>query len=111
MVLGPAVDGGYYLVGLREPMPHLFTMMEWSGPEVLNHTMERLRLCGDDFRLLPERADVDTFGDLKALAARLASGESAAPHTRGAIHELIVEDLLRIPGGDGLTLRTGGRTE
>jgi rSAM/selenodomain-associated transferase 1 len=110
-VLGPAMDGGYYLIGLREPMPHLFTMMEWSGPEVLKRTMERLRLRGDDFKLLPERADVDTFGDLKALAARLAAGESRAPHTRAAIDELIVEGLLRIPIGDGLIPKTIGRTE
>ncbi|MBI2384646.1 MAG: TIGR04282 family arsenosugar biosynthesis glycosyltransferase [Elusimicrobia bacterium] len=108
-VLGPAEDGGYYLIGLRAPMPRLFAKMEWSGPDVLNRTLERLR--GESFRLLSVRSDVDTFGDLKALARRLFSGESAAPHSRAAIQDLIIEDLLRMPVGDGVDPWTGERNE
>ncbi len=89
VVIGPARDGGYYLVGLRAPMPHLFTMMEWSRPDVLERTLERLRLRGDGYGLLPERSDIDNFDDLKALASRLAAGKTRAPHSRKAIHELI----------------------
>ena len=101
-VLGPAEDGGYYLVGLRAPMPHLFKKMEWSEHDVLKNTLDRLRLHGDKFWLMPVRFDVDTFGDLKALAHRLSGQESIAPHSRAAIHDLIVEDLFRMPVGDGL---------
>jgi rSAM/selenodomain-associated transferase 1 len=99
-VLGPAEDGGYYLVGLRAPMPHLFTKMTWSDSGVLERTLERLSLRGDSFALLPPRADVDTFDDLKALASRLTAGSAAAPHSREALHQLILKDLLRPPAGD-----------
>lgn len=108
-VLGPAEDGGYYLIGLRAPMPHLFTKMEWSGPEVLKRTIERLHLRGGSFHLLPMRSDVDTFGDLRSLARRLAVNPSSAPHSREAITLLIAEDLLRMPVGDGINPWTGER--
>lgn len=108
-VLGPAEDGGYYLIGLRAPMPHLFTKMDWSESAVLKRTLERLRLRGESFQLMPVRSDVDTFGDLKALARRLSTGESVAHHSRDAIQNLIVEDLLRLPVGDGINPWTGGR--
>lgn len=102
-VLGPAEDGGYYLIGLRAPMPHLFTKMDWSESTVLKRTLERLRLRGESFRLMPVQSDVDTFGDLKSLARRLAENKAAAPHSREAIYGLIVDDLLRMPvwGGPG----------
>ncbi len=108
VVLGPAEDGGYYLIGLRAPMPHLFTKMEWSGPEVLKRTLDRLRLRGASFRLLPVRSDVDTYGDFKALARRLYRGESSAPHSRAAIQELLIEDLFQMPVGEGVNPWTGG---
>lgn len=100
-VLGPAEDGGYYLVGLRAPMPHLFLKMGWSGPEVLKHTIERLRLRGDSHSLLTVRRDVDTFEDLKSLFRRLNAGEASAPHALEAIKSLSIEDLLKMPIGDG----------
>ncbi len=102
-VLGPAEDGGYYLIGLRAPMPHLFTKMDWSESTVLKRTLERLRLRGETFRLMPMHSDVDTFGDLKSLARRLAENKAAAPHSREAIYGLIVDDLFRMPvwGGSG----------
>lgn len=108
-VLGPAEDGGYYLVGLREPMPHLFTKMEWSGPEVLERTLDHVRLRDESFRLLPVRSDVDTFDDFKALARRLCSGESVAPHSFAAILDLIDEGLFKMPVGEGVDPWTGGR--
>lgn len=98
-VLGPAEDGGYYLIGLRVPMPHLFTKMDWSESTVLKHTLERLRLRGENFRLMPRHSDVDTFGDLKSLARRLAENKTSAPHSREALYGLIVDDLLRMPVG------------
>lgn len=107
-VLGPAYDGGYYLVGLHSPMPHLFTKMEWSRPEVLNRTLERLRLRGESYSLLPPRRDVDTLEDLKALWRRLCCGEGVAPHSRAAIQDLIIEDLFLMPVGEGVNPWTGG---
>lgn len=104
VVLGPAEDGGYYLIGLRAPMPHLFTNMEWSAPEVLMRTIERLSRRGEAFALLPVRADVDTFGDLQALARRLSAGSIAAPNSRETLHQMILEERLRPPAERSLGL-------
>ncbi len=97
-VLGPAEDGGYYLIGLREPRPRLFSKMEWSGAGVLKGTLERLRQGGVSCRRLPTRADVDTFGDLAALARRLAKQPGAAPHSRRALRDPMLAGLLPLPG-------------
>ena len=66
VVLGPASDGGYYLLGLREPMPFLFTDMAWSTPQVLPETLRRLAARGIGPAILPELADIDTPEDLAA---------------------------------------------
>jgi rSAM/selenodomain-associated transferase 1 len=46
VVLGPAADGGYYQVGSRRAPPPIFDRVDWSTPEVLGQTMERLRDTG-----------------------------------------------------------------
>ncbi len=66
VVLGPANDGGYYLVGLAEPMPFLFEAMEWSTPQVLPQTLARLAERRIGPAILPELADIDTAEDLAA---------------------------------------------
>ena len=93
-VVGPANDGGYYLIGLRRPMPHLFIEMEWSGSKVLQSTLERLRLRGMHFERLPLRSDVDTFEDLKALEQRLSETEGRALLSREAIRGLRAQGLF-----------------
>ena len=72
VVLGPAMDGGYYLIGLREPMPELFERVDWSGERVLRQTMERM---GDARRLalLPPWYDVDRRVDWEMLVGHLAA--------------------------------------
>lgn len=64
VVLGPANDGGYYLIGYREPVPFLFEDMEWSTPKVLPETLARLAARGHGPAILPELADIDTAEDL-----------------------------------------------
>ena len=64
VVLGPANDGGYYLIGFSEPVPFLFENMEWSTPRVLPETLTRLAERGFGPAILPELADVDTAEDL-----------------------------------------------
>lgn len=64
VVLGPARDGGYYLLGLRREVPELFTAIPWSTGEVLARTRERLREVGIEPALLEELADVDEAEDL-----------------------------------------------
>ncbi len=88
LVLGPADDGGYYLVGLTRPCPELFRSMAWSTAEVLDQTIGRAERLGLSLELLPSRRDVDTPDDLEALRARLRSNSQAALYTRQALAEL-----------------------
>lgn len=71
VVLGPARDGGYYLIGLSRPAPGLFRNVPWSTPEVLGKTLERAEALGLTIALLRELPDVDTLGDLIDLRSRL----------------------------------------
>jgi rSAM/selenodomain-associated transferase 1 len=65
-VIGPALDGGYYLLGLREPPPAIFHEVPWSTGEVAAVTVARLRSEGIEPALLAPLADVDTVDDLPA---------------------------------------------
>ena len=63
-VIGPAEDGGYYLLGLRTPMPFLFEAMPWGTDQVFTITAERLADRGIVPALLPTLADLDRPEDL-----------------------------------------------
>ena len=65
-ILGPARDGGYYLIALRREAVHrrLFDGLAWSTPSVLLETLSRCRELGLDAALLPEEEDLDTLDDL-----------------------------------------------
>lgn len=58
-VLGPALDGGYWMIGLTRPESSLFQEMPWSTPQVLDVTRNRLRSAGVSFQELRELEDVD----------------------------------------------------
>lgn len=62
VVIGPASDGGYYLLGLNKPTPRLFENISWSTNQVLNQT--KALLDPETLALLPEHNDIDTFDDL-----------------------------------------------
>lgn len=59
VVLGPARDGGYYLIGLKRSCARLFTGIAWSTPTVLTQTRARIRATGLTVTELPELEDVD----------------------------------------------------
>lgn len=63
-VIGPARDGGYYLLGLRRLIGGVFGGIPWSTPAVLAATLERFRAAGVEPVMLQELADVDTVDDL-----------------------------------------------
>lgn len=69
-VLGPATDGGYWLIGLRAPRPELFADVPWSTNNVLRETLARCRATGLKTLLLRELADVDTEADWRRFLAR-----------------------------------------
>ena len=71
LVLGPSLDGGYYLVGLRRPAPSLFEAMPWSTERVFELSMRRAESSGMTTTTLPCLGDIDTVGDLPALYSEL----------------------------------------
>ena len=76
MVLGPASDGGYYLVGLKYPHRHLFAQIEWGTETVFSRTRERAAEIGLATMLLPEWYDVDDFETLGWLRDELAGNST-----------------------------------
>lgn len=63
VVLGPAMDGGYYLLGMKKTHAHLFTKMPWSTEKVLPETRQRLKDAGLRWDELPVLADIDKAED------------------------------------------------
>jgi len=68
LVLGPALDGGYYLIGLKRMTPELFTDIPWSTDHVLKLTQEKAATLGLKTALLKPWRDVDTLADLQAIS-------------------------------------------
>jgi uncharacterized protein len=64
-VVGPARDGGFYLIGLNRFIPELFQGRQWSTSIVLIETVEILHRLAVHYELLTELSDIDTFEDLK----------------------------------------------
>jgi len=58
-VIGPAKDGGYYLLGMRQFTPSVFENIEWSTDTVLPDTIRAITKTGASYHLLPELSDVD----------------------------------------------------
>lgn len=67
VVLGPTLDGGYYLIGVKEPQPRILRDVEMSTPYVLRDTLELASEAGVTVSLLPEWYDVDTVEELHRL--------------------------------------------
>jgi rSAM/selenodomain-associated transferase 1 len=63
VVLGPASDGGYYLIGVRHILPELFTGIAWGSDSVFRTTVEICRQLGFRYALLPKESDVDDLAD------------------------------------------------
>jgi len=75
VVIQPASDGGYVLIGLARPQPALFDSIDWGGPRVLAQTRDRIAALGLRCALRPTLDDLDTPADLqRAVAAGLLPG-------------------------------------
>jgi rSAM/selenodomain-associated transferase 1 len=66
LVLGPATDGGYYLIAAHTCHPELFRGVEWSTNTVLAHTKEKAKALGLAVKELEPLSDIDTWEDLRA---------------------------------------------
>ncbi|MEP6871694.1 MAG: TIGR04282 family arsenosugar biosynthesis glycosyltransferase [Anaerolineaceae bacterium] len=89
-VLGPATDGGFYLLGLRAPIEDIFDGVEWSTDTVFERTAGNIAAAGQSCAVLQEWQDVDDAESLSCLATRLARVGSA-PATRAILESLAVE--------------------
>lgn len=90
--LGPATDGGYYLVGLRAPAPGVFAGVSWGGETVLRETVDNIRNSGLSLHVLPVWYDVDTESSLRQLetmmAARAIEGRDRLVETEKALNQI-----------------------
>jgi uncharacterized protein len=74
IVLGPSIDGGYYLLGLKQPHRRLFDDIAWSTEQVARQTLERAAELGLETVMLPPWCDVDDADALQTLARETLAG-------------------------------------
>ena len=72
LVLGPAEDGGYWLIGLHAQRPALFENISWSSSAVFEQTIARANAANLSIHLLRKLNDIDTIDDLRSFEARFA---------------------------------------
>lgn len=65
VVIGPAKDGGYYLLGSRFYIPEVFELSGWSTAHVFQETLNKVE--GKKIHVLPEKNDIDTIEDLEGI--------------------------------------------
>ena len=109
-VIGPAEDGGYYVLGLKAAHRRLFEDIDWSTEHVFGQTLERAAEIGLPVEVLPAWYDVDDLAGLRRLhrdlfepgvaAGRLAP--NAAAHTRGLLLRMLESSGLGQRLGEGL---------
>lgn len=92
VVLGPAFDGGYYLIGLRRAIASLFEDISWGTDTVFSDTLARIERDGLDLSVLPPWYDVDSPSSLSLLKsmmrARKLVGGDRLYHTEQVLHRL-----------------------
>ncbi|PZV80270.1 hypothetical protein CLV31_11235 [Algoriphagus aquaeductus] len=70
VVIGPAIDGGYYLLGMRKFCPELFDQIAWSTDQVLAQTIEVAQKHQLSVSFLPEFYDIDTIDELNKFVSQ-----------------------------------------
>ncbi len=90
IVLGPTVDGGYYLIGLRAPVPELFEHIPWSTDKVLSLTREKTQALDLSVKILPRLRDLDTVEDLQVFIqeSKNPKNQVFSGRTRNVLQEL-----------------------
>ena len=89
-VIGPSVDGGYYLIGFRDRafFPHIFEGMEWGTETVFRKTLSMLKAHKKRTYILPAWNDVDTVEDLEQLIQRSKGSDFLGSRTMSYLSEL-----------------------
>ncbi|MDD5712177.1 MAG: TIGR04282 family arsenosugar biosynthesis glycosyltransferase [Smithellaceae bacterium] len=88
-VIGPAYDGGYYLIGFRRErfLPTVFSGIPWGEKEVFGLSLERIKNAGLKVCIAPFWRDIDTIEDLRALKRESAAARSC-PRTAALLADL-----------------------
>lgn len=89
-VIGPARDGGYYLLGMRTLHTGVFRNKQWSTETVFSRTMEDLRIAGLNTFRLPELRDIDTIEDYRDLKKTLAVDQPEAVPASHPVISIII---------------------
>ncbi len=86
-VIGPARDGGYYLIGFQQAFfpPQAFDNIPWGTQHVLNETLSVFKRAKQDIHILPSWQDTDDYSDLLALHKRIINEGTVAHHTATAL--------------------------
>jgi len=92
VVLGPAADGGYYLVGALPPVPGIFSGIPWGTARVMQATLAALDLASVRVSILPRFEDIDLPSDLERLAA------AAPPRPGPGERTIAFVEALRLAG-------------
>ena len=103
IVLGPAQDGGYYLLALKTKHARLFEDISWSTEHVARQTLARAAELHLAVHMLPQWYDVDDSESLKLLTSELFDGYAFAPgltsyparHTRSMLLALVERSNLQ----------------
>jgi glycosyltransferase A (GT-A) superfamily protein (DUF2064 family) len=93
--LGPARDGGYYLVGAAGFVPDIFRLdSAWGTDAVLSETQSRLGNIGRSFEMLPPWNDIDVYEDLIAMDERLRKATGGSEQDRPVATERVLRRIL-----------------
>jgi hypothetical protein len=110
VVLGPAADGGYYLIGLKQFHRRLFEEIDWSTERVFRQTLARAGEIGVTVAPLPEWYDVDDEAMLAMLAREIGPCRSGAgPYLNGFRAPSTTAFLQKLAAGNGGMERLFGR--
>ena len=95
VVLGPTHDGGYYLIGMKQPQPKLLLEVQMSTTHVLSDTLALAEANGLTVSLLPSWYDVDTIDELRQLEGEMAnlSVNGSAVATRRWLSQMNLQKL------------------
>lgn len=91
-VLGPATDGGYYLIGLSSRPQGIFENIPWSTSEVFESTVKRIENRGLSLHILPEWYDIDSFADLRVMVEKI---RESSPQELSVLNYLMNSRVIR----------------
>lgn len=91
VVLGPTMDGGYYLIGTKKPVPEAFAKIHYGESKVVDETKKQLETHGHSVRMVATLSDIDTPQDVRNLRARYGEKREINPRRMKSSTEKFLE--------------------